>query len=30
MRSGIFVVKVLGTGAALEIDDRSVAKVILK
>ena len=26
----IFVVKILGTGVALEIDDGSVAKVILK
>ena len=30
MRSEIFVVKILGTGVALEIDDGSVAKVILK
>ncbi len=30
VRSEIFVVKILGTGVALEIDDGSVAKVILK
>ena len=28
--SEIFVVKILGTGVALEIDDGSVAKVIVK
>jgi hypothetical protein len=30
VRSEIFVVKILGTGVALEIDDGSVAKIILR